>query len=151
MHFLHWPSCLLLLFSPKKGIFTYLIAIIIGVVTITSWQIIGVQEGNWTLANLTDPLGISKITELKKVWSAQEKNTFLPGTETAILLNRLVWFGLSFGILVITYLSFRRSTVSEKKSKKKQTIGINTGEIWFTCYFNFYSLLPGTDPVLLHV
>ena len=115
----------------KKGIFTYLIAIIIGVVTITSWQIIGVQEGNWTLANLTDPLGISKITELKKVWSAQEKNTFLPGTETAILLNRLVWFGLSFGILVITYLSFRRSTVSEKKSKKKQKLSVPATPVSF--------------------
>lgn len=57
----------------KKGILTYLIAVLIGVVVIASWQILGEQEDNWTLANLTDPIGVSKITELKKAWTANEK------------------------------------------------------------------------------
>ena len=105
----------------KKGVLTYLIAVLIIVAVIASWQIIGVQEGNWTLANLTDPLGISKITELKKVWSGHEKNTLLPGTDTALLYNRMLWFALSFGILLITYVSFRRGgAIKEKPSKKKQ-------------------------------
>lgn len=106
----------------KKSILTYLIAVIFGVVTISSWQIIGVQEGNWSLANLTDPLGLSKITELKKVWSVNEKNTLQPGTETSVLLNRVVWIALSFGILLITYLTFKKGAVSEKRSKKKQIL-----------------------------
>jgi hypothetical protein len=115
----------------KKGMLTYLIAVLIGIVTISSWQIIGVQEGNWTLANLTDPLGLSKITELKKVWSASKKNTLLPGTETALLLNRLVWFALAFGILLITYVSFKIGAVSEKKSKKKQNLSAPATPIRF--------------------
>jgi ABC-2 type transport system permease protein len=106
----------------KKGILTYLIAVLIGVVAISSWQILGVQEKNWALANLTDPIGISKITELKKAWSANEKNTLLPATENAVLLNRVVWIALSFGILLATYLQFKRGTVAEKRSKKKQNL-----------------------------
>ncbi|GAA4467328.1 M1 family aminopeptidase [Nibrella saemangeumensis] len=103
----------------KKGILTYLIAIIFWVIAISSWQVIGVQEGNWTLANLTDPIGISKITELKKVWTANEKNTVLPGTQTAVFDNRLIWLALSMGILLVTYVRFTTGTISERKSKKK--------------------------------
>ncbi|GAB3162499.1 ABC transporter permease/M1 family aminopeptidase [Telluribacter humicola] len=115
----------------KKGILTYLVGVIFGVVTITSWQIIGVQEGNWQLATLTDPLVLSKITELKKVWTANEKNTLLPGTHTDIFTNRFLWFALSFGVLLVTYLNFRTGTISERKSKKKQNLSVPSTPVSF--------------------
>ncbi|HSF46209.1 MAG TPA: hypothetical protein VLA58_09365 [Chitinophagaceae bacterium] len=79
----------------RKSMLTYLIAILIGVASISSWQIIGGQESNWGMANLTDPLAISKMMELRKVWSANEKNSLLPGTEAVIFLNRLIWITVS--------------------------------------------------------
>lgn len=115
----------------KKGMLTYLIAVLIAVMVIASWQIIGVQEENWTLANLTDPLGLSKITELKKVWSANEKNTLLPGTEPVLLLNRLVWFTLSIGILLLTYLRFKRGAIAEKRLKKNENSSEFTPSVSF--------------------
>jgi ABC-2 type transport system permease protein len=106
----------------KRGMLTYLVALIFCVFTMASWQIIGVQDNNWSLASLTDPLVVSKITELKKVWTANEKNTLLPGTQTAILVNRLLWLALSCGILLVTYVSFRTGTISEKKAKKNVAV-----------------------------
>jgi ABC-2 type transport system permease protein len=107
----------------RKGILSYLIAIIVAVVAIGSPQLLGKQDGNWTLANLTDPLGIAITTELKSLWSANQKNTLLPAMESSALMNRVLWFGLSAGILMVTYLRFNTSTISrkDKKAEKKRS------------------------------
>ncbi|CAN5161826.1 M1 family aminopeptidase [soil metagenome] len=106
----------------RRGMLSYLIAVITGVMVIVSWQLLGAQLDNWTLANLTDPLGLTIIQELKNVWSVNQKNTLLPGMESSILFNRMLWFALSAGMLLITYLRFKTSTIStkDKKAEKKR-------------------------------
>lgn len=106
----------------RKGILSYLIAIITGVVVIASWQLLGEQQDNWTLANLTDPLGLTIMQQLKPLWSANQKNTLLPGMESSALWNRVLWLLLSAGMLMITYLRFKTSTLStkDKKAEKKR-------------------------------
>ncbi|HZY80748.1 MAG TPA: M1 family aminopeptidase [Cyclobacteriaceae bacterium] len=111
----------------RKGILTYLVAVIIGIATIASWQFLGVQESNWTLANLADPLGVTIMMELKKIWSANQKNTLLPAIENSAILNRLLWLALSAGMLLITYAAFRTSTISIK-NKKAEGSAIKNGE-----------------------
>lgn len=101
----------------RKGMLSYLVATIIAVIVLASWQMLGSQQDNWKLASLADPLGLSIIMEFKKVWSADQKNTLLPGIEIATILNRVLWFGLSGGMLLITYLKFRPSTSSTEKKK----------------------------------
>ncbi len=106
----------------RKGMLSYLIAVITGVVVIASWQLIGQQQGNWNLANLTDPLGLTIMQQLKPLWSANQKNTLLPGLESSTLLNRLLWLALSACVLTITYLRFKTSTLSiyDKKAESKR-------------------------------
>lgn len=106
----------------RKGMLSYLIATIICVAVIGSWQVIAEGQDNWSLAELTDPLGLTIIQHLDKLWSANEKNTLLPAMESSILLNRIMWFSLSAGMLLLTYLRFNTSTISvrDKKGRKKQ-------------------------------
>lgn len=106
----------------RKGILTYLVVIIIGVVTIASWQLLGSQQGNWALAKLTDPLGLTIMQELKAVWSVNQKNNFLPGLESSALHNRMLWFALSAGMLLLTTVVFKTSAISkkDKKAEKKR-------------------------------
>ncbi len=119
----------------RRGMLSYLIAVITGIIVIASWQVIGSLQGNWTLANFTDPLGITFIQELKKAWSVSQKNTLLPGMEVLILLNRILWFVLSAGILLITYLGFNTSAVltkvkkAGKKRKEVYRFGIENNKI----------------------
>ncbi|MBC5991859.1 ABC transporter permease/M1 family aminopeptidase [Pontibacter cellulosilyticus] len=103
----------------RRGIASFLVAILIFFIAFASWQLIAVNEGNWKLAKLTDPLGISLIQELKTLWSPVEKNTLMAGTQTWTLLNRLIWCLIALSLLVLTYLRFRRepTAISNKMGK----------------------------------
>ncbi len=106
----------------RKAILSYLVAVLTGVVVIASWQLLGAGQGNWTLGILTDPLGLTMIQELKESWSANQKNSLLPGLENLTLWNRAVWFTLSAAMLLITWLGFKTSTNSgkDKQAGKKR-------------------------------
>lgn len=104
----------------KRGMLSYLIAVITGVVVIASWQILGSQQDNWTLANLTDPLGVTILQELKPLWTANQKNTLLPATQDSTLFNRVLWIALSAGMLFITVVRFKTSTLSPKQNKAEK-------------------------------
>ncbi|MBB1286030.1 ABC transporter permease [Flavisolibacter sp. BT320] len=101
----------------RRGMLSYLVTIIVAVVVIASWQLLGQQEGNWVWANLTDPLGLSIIMEVKPGWSANQKNTLLPGMLRSTLLNRALWLTLSAAILLLTNVRFKTATISTKDKK----------------------------------
>ncbi len=61
--------------------------------------------GNWELAKLFDPVGISVISEMDS-WTPFEKNTRLVRLEGMFLWNRLLWMGLGLGVLTYTYFRF---------------------------------------------
>lgn len=106
----------------RRGMLSYLIAVVAAVVVVASWQILGSQQNNWTLANLTDPFGISIVQELKALWSVNQKNTLLPGMERSTLLNRVSWLTLSAGMLLLTYVRFNTSALlkKDKRAEKKR-------------------------------
>ena len=59
-----------------------------------------------TLAALIDPLGIQTFTYVTRYWTSAEQNTaFLP-LDGMMLYNRLLWIGIGFVLLVITYYRF---------------------------------------------
>ncbi len=105
----------------RKGMLSYLTAILIGMITISSWQYFGAQQSNWTLANLADPLGLTILQELKAAWTSNQKNTLQPGMEWSVILNRNLWFVFSAAILFLTYVRFKKSEFSTTQTKNKRS------------------------------
>lgn len=95
----------------RRAVSSFLMAIIIFFIAFASWQLIAVKVGNWELAKLLDPLGITLIQELKSLWTPLEKNTLLPGSQTWTLLNRIVWCLTSLILLAFTYFHFNKESV----------------------------------------
>ncbi|MET0624305.1 MAG: M1 family aminopeptidase [Pyrinomonadaceae bacterium] len=91
----------------RRGVASYLGGVFLFFAAVVSWQLLAATLGYWGLAKLTDPLGLTLIGELSKVWTPGEKNALVVGPQAAVLLNRLVWFGVALVVLALTYLRFR--------------------------------------------
>lgn len=96
----------------RRGVASYLGGAFIFFAAIVSWQLVAMLLGHWGLAKLTDPLGLTIIGELSKVWTPVEKNAFVVGPQVSVLLNRLVWLGVALCVLALTYLRFRFAHVT---------------------------------------
>ena len=63
--------------------------------------------GNWELAKLLDPVGLAGIVSSELgTWTVTEKNSRLISLEGMFLWNRILWFGVAGGLLLLTYLRF---------------------------------------------
>lgn len=82
----------------------------------------GLQDaGEW--GNLVDPTGFTPVmSHLSNDWSPLEKNTRLFLLEGSFLANRLLWFGISLGLLTFTYFRFQfvLPETSQKQKPGKQ-------------------------------
>lgn len=60
------------------------------------------------LGSLLDPVGISFVVDdLAHSWTSHEKSWRLLALEGTLLHNRLLWLGVGFGALAVTWLGFR--------------------------------------------
>ena len=78
----------------------------------------GLQDaGEW--GNLVDPTGFTPVlSHLSNDWSPLEKNTRLFLLEGSFLVNRLLWLGISLGLLTFTYFRFQ-FVLPETSQKQK--------------------------------
>ncbi|HEV2146397.1 MAG TPA: hypothetical protein VGR37_03180, partial [Longimicrobiaceae bacterium] len=91
----------------RRAVLSYLGAVLLFFAAVLSWQFVAEHLGRWELAKLLDPLGLTAMAELSRVWTAAEKNTRLVGLEGSLLWNRILWLGIAQGALALTYLRFR--------------------------------------------
>ncbi|RIV25172.1 ABC transporter permease [Fibrisoma montanum] len=64
------------------------------------------EVGQW--GNLADPMSFGPVLDhLNNDWSPLEKNTRLLLLEGSFLTNRLLWLGISLGMLAFTYFRFQ--------------------------------------------
>ena len=78
-------------------------------------------EKEW-LANLLDPFGFQPESIVAKYLTINEKNTHGVPLNGALLMNRLIWIGLSALILVLAYFKFSFTAKNEKVKKRKEVI-----------------------------
>ncbi len=80
---------------------------------------------NKTVAALLDPFGAQALSSITEYWTPAESNVRLIPFSSYILYNRLLWIGLSFGLLIFTYYRFDfnqfLNPVSLFKRKSKET------------------------------
>jgi ABC-type transport system involved in multi-copper enzyme maturation permease subunit len=91
----------------RRVVVSYLGGAFVFFASVVSWQLVAVVLGHWGLAKLTDPLGMTLIGELAKVWTPGEKNVLVVGPQASVLANRFAWLGVALGVLALTYLRFR--------------------------------------------
>ncbi len=60
-----------------------------------------------TLAALLDPFGASAISHATEYWNVAERNTNLLPMGGLVLINRLIWIGVSLLIFALTYFKFQ--------------------------------------------
>ena len=97
----------------RRGVVSYLGGVFVFFAAVVSWQFVALNLGNWGLGKLTDPLGLTVLGELSKLWAAGEKNTLLVGLQPAMLANRLLWLGVALGVLALTYIRFQLAHLAE--------------------------------------
>ncbi|AHM58732.1 putative membrane protein [Flammeovirgaceae bacterium 311] len=110
----------------RRGVVSYLGGIFIFFAAVVSWQFVAVEQGYWDLGKITDPLGLTVLGELSKLWTNAQKNTLLVGLQLSMLSNRLIWLGVALCILALTYFRFRFAHLAESTRWWRIARGRNT-------------------------
>jgi ABC-2 type transport system permease protein len=87
------------------------------------------------LANLLDPFGSKPFDIMTKYMTVNEKNTIAVSLHGDVLVNRLIWLGISFMILLAIYFRFSFNTKNEKAKKEKKIKITATPNIIFNSNF----------------
>jgi ABC-type transport system involved in multi-copper enzyme maturation permease subunit len=77
-----------------------------------------------TIVSLMDPFGIRTISRFMRYWSVDERNTLLPGITGRLLMNRVLWLGISALLIVAAQALFRPQRLRAKgraKQRKRRT------------------------------
>src|SRR5262245_32287595 len=65
------------------------------------------ELGNWELAKIIDPLGLTVISEIERTTTPLQKNTISIGLYLPLLINRAVWLAIALGVFALTHFRFR--------------------------------------------
>lgn len=101
----------------RRALASYLVGAALFAAAYTVWPLLE-QGGEW--GNLADPMSFGSVLHhLSNDWSPLEKNTRLFLLEGSFLANRLLWLGISLGLLAFTYFRFQ-FVLPEAGQKPKQ-------------------------------
>lgn len=96
---------------------SYLGGVILFLSAYLCWMLL---QNTGELQNLLDPMSFTPIMNHLNDWSPLERNTRLFVLEGSFLANRLLWLGISLGILTFTY--FRFQLVLPETSRKQKPV-----------------------------
>lgn len=84
---------------------------------------------NETLGGLLDSFGLRAYTVYSRYFTPFEKNTLSPAFEGILLWNRLIWIGVGFIVLLLSYLNFSFKEKSKKQKKRAVKEEVSTAKI----------------------
>ena len=91
----------------RRAIASYLGAVILFFASLFTWLIVAQKLGQWQLAKIIDPLGLTVMTEISATTTGAQKNALSIWSSTSLLINRAVWMGVALVIVGATHLRFR--------------------------------------------
>ena len=109
----------------RSTIVSFIGIIVLLVLYIVSQLLVGDLD-NENLAMLLDPFAIRTHRIATKYWTVADKNTLTVSLSGYMLLNRLLWIGVSLVILGVTYASF---SFTGRKQRRKTTTLEPTNEL----------------------
>ncbi len=108
----------------RSTIVSFIGIIVLLVLYLVSQLLVGDLD-NENLAMLLDPFAIRTYNIATKYWTVADKNILTVSLSGYMLLNRLLWIGVSLVILAVTYVSFsftgrkqRRTTAAAEPAKE---------------------------------
>ncbi|MBD2766317.1 ABC transporter permease [Hymenobacter sp. BT664] len=113
----------------RRAMGSYLGGAALFVVAYLVWQVLP-NAGEW--GKLADPMSFGPVlNHMSNDWSPLEKNTRLFLLEGSFLTNRLLWLGISLGLLAFTYVRFQLvlpETGQKQKPGKRPTPAVAAPE-----------------------
>ncbi|GAB3823165.1 ABC transporter permease/M1 family aminopeptidase [Hymenobacter jeollabukensis] len=89
----------------RRPLASYLVGAALFAAAYTIWPLLE-KGGEW--GNLADPMSFGPVlSHLSNDWTSLEKNTRFLLLEGSFLANRLLWLGISLGLLTFTYFRFQ--------------------------------------------
>jgi ABC-2 type transport system permease protein len=98
----------------RRSVASYLGAVVLFFMSIFVWLVVAEKLGQWEIAKIVDPLGITVIREVSLTTTAAQKNVLSIWTNSSLLLNRAVWLSVAAIIIAITHLRFRFETAGAR-------------------------------------
>lgn len=112
----------------KSTVISFVGGLVIIVAYIVSGSLMS-DVDNETIAALSDVFGINTYAIETKYFTPSEKNTISPGFSGILFWNRLIWAGVGFIILMVSYFSF--SFQQKKKKVKKEKVSTDCEDMVF--------------------
>lgn len=75
---------------------------------------------NETIGALTDTFGVRTYAIVSKYFTPIEKNTLSPAFSGLLLWNRIIWFALGSGVLILSYFNFSFQQKNKRVKKQKE-------------------------------
>ncbi|CAM1343355.1 ABC transporter permease/M1 family aminopeptidase [Tenacibaculum amylolyticum] len=97
-----------------QGIFVFVAFMLTKAITNDFWQAI------------LDPFSLTTTSFVTASWSGLEKSTQSIPFVGVLMYNKLFWFSLGIIALIYGYKKFNFTIVNEKRSKRKQVLGVKT-------------------------
>ncbi|MDP9177340.1 MAG: ABC transporter permease [Gemmatimonadota bacterium] len=98
----------------RRAVASYLGAVVLFFTSIFVWIVVAEKLGQWELAKIIDPLGVTVIREVAQTTTAAQKNAFSIWSNSSLLLNRAVWLSVAAVIVAFTHLRFRFETAGAR-------------------------------------
>ncbi len=115
----------------RKMMYAYIVSISFIVLYSISINLLS-EIDNKFLAGLLDPFGLTAAGNVTEYWSIAEKNQNLVPLTGVYLWNRLFWSSIGAGFLLLVFLRFRMSPVSDSGKAPKKAESKSKPEIWFS-------------------
>ena len=113
----------------KSTVISFVGGLVIIVAYIVSGSLMS-DVDNETIAALSDIFAINTYSIETKYFTPIEKNTISPGFSGVLIWNRLIWTGVGFIILMVSYFSF--SFKEKNKKIKKEKVSTKSKDTVFT-------------------
>lgn len=112
----------------RRSVSSYLGAVILFFTSILVWVVVAEKLGQWELAKIIDPLGITVLREISLTTTDSQKNALAIWSNSSLLINRGVWLSVAAVMLAITHLRFRFETASSRTwLRRVSDSGANVG------------------------
>ena len=118
----------------RKMLFVYLQAIVLLAIYLAVGSFIGDVE-NIRKGAIWDPFGFNAVDVITRYWTVAEKNTLTVPFSGLMLINRLLWAGISLVVFIVAFALFKFRAVYtglfKRKAKKSTFTTVDTSPIPF--------------------
>jgi ABC-2 type transport system permease protein len=113
----------------RRALASYIGAAFLFVTPMLSNEWLAKHLGQWRLAKQLDPFGFTAISEISRSWTPLQKASQLIALDGAVLMNRILWFGIALATLALAHLGFRFAHHATRSTRVRFAGAITDGAV----------------------